>query len=327
MNNFFTRKKIFPLQPSCIAAMIIVVILMSVVFYLLHKSAVIPPQQALIAERFTNDVNPVEQKAMLTLNDGTEILLVDSINGMLATEGTRKTKVTKQKGWLTYDKSPIGDSMLFNTLTVPMASNYKLLLPDGTRVWVNANTTIKYPLSYGRQERKVWLSGEAYFEVADLAGQLPFIVQAQSAPGRVAVRYGKAMLNVNAYEEARSVYVTVLNGDVNISNNTGNISLQAGQGGFVDQGGRLARIDSVSARETIAWKEGLFSFKEARIQQVMEKLARWYNVQVDYNEQINSRFTAVLDINTPLSHSLQLLETAGNIRFRLDGNRVTVMRW
>lgn len=327
MNNFFTRKKIFPLQPSCIAAMIIVVILMSIFCCFLLKRVLIAQQQVAIPERFTNDVIPVEQKAMLTLHDGTVILLLDSVNGMLATDGSRKTRVIKQKGWLSYDKASVGDSMVFNTLTVPIASNYKLLLPDGTRVWVNANTMIKYPLSYGRQERKVWLSGEAYFEVADVAGQQPFVVQAQSAPGKVAVMHGQAMLNINAYEEARSVYVTVLDGEIRINNATEGISLQAGQGGFVDQGGRLARIDSVSARESIAWKEGWYSFKEAHIQQVMEKIACWYNVQVDYNEQINSRFTAVLNMNTPLSHSLQKLETAGDIRFRLEGNKITVTRW
>ncbi|WP_315814103.1 FecR family protein [Paraflavitalea speifideaquila] len=123
--------------------------------------------------RFKNEVLPGGDQAKLTLEDGSVIILMDTVNGVLATEASGRTQVYKENGWLSYFSTDPGDSIYFNTIRIPYKGQYKVILPDGSRVWLNAGSSLRYPVVFGQQERRVELRGEAYFEVTSIPATLP----------------------------------------------------------------------------------------------------------------------------------------------------------
>lgn len=273
-----------------------------------------------VHEQLKNDLAPGGNKAVLTLSDGSSIVLDTVQNGTLALQGN--TEILKSdNGQLAYNssKSPTPE-MLYNTLTTPTGGQYKLVLPDGTTVWLNAASSIRYPTAFTGTERIVTLTGEAYFEVAKNAA-MPFKVEVNELDVEVLGTH----FNINAYGDEPDIKTTLLEGSVKLSNNNANRLLQPGQQGRLNKSGAIAIIENANTEEAVAWKNGLFQFDDADIKTVMRQIARWYDVEVEFKGNINAgKFVGAIPRNSNVSEVFKILELS-NVHFKLDGKKIIVL--
>ncbi|HEY0176031.1 MAG TPA: FecR domain-containing protein, partial [Pedobacter sp.] len=227
-----------------------------------------------IAKKHT-PVLPGGNKAYLTLADGSKIILNDARIGKLATQAG--IQVTKAKdGMLIYrlkDKKTTHTDSPDNTITTPSGGQYQLVLSDGTKVWLNAASSLKFPAHFLKGKREVELTGEAYFEVAKNAAS-PFIVKAADQQVLVLGTH----FNIKAYQDENTVKTSLLEGRVNISLAGQTATLLPGQEALNRHNGQIG-VHEADVEESIAWKKGLFQFNNAGIEEVMKQVARWYNVK------------------------------------------------
>jgi ferric-dicitrate binding protein FerR (iron transport regulator) len=291
------------------------------------------PQKELVTNNKTttltkDDVGPGGNKAILTLGDNSTIVLDNAANGQLAQEGT--TSVMKSKdGLISY--SPTGGSgrgeVSWNTLTTPRGGQYQLVLPDGSKVWLNAASSIKFPAVFTGNERKVEMTGEVYFEVASLrlgTGQkMPFKV---TIPGGAAVEVLGTHFNINAYDDESDIKTTLLEGSVKVSRDATAKILKPGEQVSISQSSDLSQPIPVQTEEVMAWKNGLFHFENVNIKAVMRQISRWYDIEVEYKGAINNE-PLIIEIprNTNLSDVLKVLETTTELQFKVEGKKVIVM--
>lgn len=276
----------------------------------------------------TKDVAPGGNKAILTLGDNSTIVLDNAANGQLAQEGT--TSVMKSKdGLISYSPTDGAGSgkVLWNSLTTPRGGQYQLVLPDGSKVWLNAASSIKFPSVFIGNERKVEMTGEVYFEVAPLrlrSGQkMPFKV---AIPGGAAVEVLGTHFNINAYDDESDIKTTLLEGSVRVSKDATAEILKPGEQVSISQSSNLSQPISVQTEEVMAWKNGLFHFENVDIQTVMRQISRWYDVEVEYKGAINKE-PLIIEIprNTNLSDVLKVLETTTALKLKVEGKKVIVM--
>jgi hypothetical protein len=304
------------------------------------KSTTIPVTAA--AGPYKNDVQPGGRKAMLTLGNGQQIILDSAANGLLAQEGN--ARVRKEGSGLRYE-SAIGNresAITYNTLSTPRGGEYKLILPDGSKVWLNAASSIRYPTAFTGHERKVDLTGEAYFEVAKDAAK-PFHVKTGSQDIEVLGTH----FNVNAYKDEESIKTTLLEGRVKVGSRqwaVGSGEKAEGRGQRVEKEqsvvlkpGEQAELiadsrltihekSNVNIEEVLAWKNGRFLFDNASIESIMKQISRWYNVEVTFaGKPTQEGFTASIPRNVPVSKVLRYLELTTLVHFKIDGNRITVL--
>jgi transmembrane sensor len=269
------------------------------------------------ANPLVNDVAPGQEGAILTLSSGETIVLDNAANGALAQEGA--TEVIKQNGQIVYKGGNAEGAVVYNTMTTPRGRQYNLLLADGTRVWLNAASSITYPTAFTGKERKVRITGEVYFEVAHNAA-LPFEVEKNG----VRVQVLGTHFNVNAYEEESSLNVTLLEGAVRVVSGIHRGEIKPGQQAQVRaEGVRL--VSNVNLEEVMAWKNGTFRFGGTGIETIMRQLSRWYDVEIVYNKKVDEIFYAEIPRNTPLSDVLKALELTGEVRFAIEGKKIIVM--
>lgn len=277
---------------------------------------------------------PGGNKAILTLANGQHIVLDTAGNTTLAQQGA--TKIIKlNNGQLAYQDAAnavAGSATLYNTIATPSGGQYEIILPDGSHVWLNAASSLRFPAAFTGGERKVQLTGEAYFEVAKNAA-MPFRVytadRQHQEHGMVEVL--GTHFNVNAYEDEPSVKTTLLEGKVKVaalSVPNAPVTLSPGkQAAFAYGVGRASQIavNSVDADEVIAWKNGLFNFNDADIRTVMRQLARWYDVEVVYEGSLsNEVFEGEIPRNSTLTEVFKILELSA-VHFKVEGRKVTVM--
>ncbi|MEO7044232.1 MAG: FecR domain-containing protein, partial [Ferruginibacter sp.] len=266
-----------------------VILLLSLVAYLLsnNKSG---PETAKMESRereVKNDVAPGGYKAILTLGNGSKIVLDSAGNGMLASQGNSRI-MKLANGQIAYsssgdlsDGSGSSAKAIFNTLTTPAGGQYELVLPDGSRVWLDASSSITYPAAFIGSQRKVEITGQAYFEVKKNE-MLPFVVQA----GAESIQVLGTHFNVNAYEDEMAVKTTLLEGSVKIVKGATRTIISPGQQMQVFKNGEVRLINNFDVEEAIAWKSGFFSFNKSDLKTVMRQLSRWYNVQIIYQGNI-----------------------------------------
>lgn len=269
------------------------------------------------ANRLVNDVAPGQEGAILTLSTGETIVLDNAANGALAQEGA--TEVIKQNGQIVYKGKDAAAAVVYNTMTTPRGRQYSLLLADGTRVWLNAASSITYPTAFTGKERKVDVTGEVYFEVVHNAG-MPFVVQKDG----VRVQVLGTHFNVNSYNEESSLNVTLLEGAVRVVSGIHRSDIRPGQQAQVREGS-LQLVNNVNLEEVMAWKNGTFRFGGTGIETIMRQLSRWYDVEVVYNKKIDEIFYAEIPRNTPLSDVLKALALTGEVRFAIEGKKIIVM--
>jgi transmembrane sensor len=281
---------------------------------------------------FVKDVDPAGNKATLQLSNGKKITLTDAGNGMLAQDG--KTIINKkQDGELVYEAGSVhpgtGSILSYNTITTPRGGKYQVVLPDGSKVWLNAASALRFPIAFSGKERKVELSGEAYFEVIKDKSK-PFIVALTSVSGEYdgsgEIEVLGTHFNVNAYEEEPKVSTTLLEGSIKFSASAKNKIrnskvLTPGQQAVVNKNANdISIVTTEDPEASIAWVNGKFSFEKTNLTSVMRELSRWYNIQVTYegNVETNTLYTGKVDRMIPLSRLLSNLEKIGDTKFKVE---------
>ena len=269
-----------------------------------------------------DDVKSGGNKAILTLSDGSSILLDSAQNGSLTRQGN--TKVLKiNNGLLAYnaDKSRPGE-IIYNTLTTPRGGQYRVTLSDGTQVWLNAASSITFPTVFSGKERKVEVTGEVYFEVTKNAA-MPFIVK--KVNDDVRVRVLGTHFNVNAYDDESEMRITLLEGAVDVAKGDNHSILKPGeQARIINE--KINVTDHADLDEVMAWKNGRFYFEEADIKTIMRQVEKWYNVEVKYEADIKYSFVAEISRSENVSRLLNILELTRLVHFKIEGNKITVMK-
>lgn len=269
---------------------------------------------------YVNDVKPGSNSATLTLGNGQKIVLNTKPNGQLAVQG--KMVVTKTaNGQLQYQQSVSADNeVMFNTITTNRKEQYKVILADGTSVWLNAASSIKYPTTFTGNSREVSITGEAYFEVAHNAAK-PFRVSSQ---GQIVEVLG-THFNVNSYADEPAAKTTLLEGSVRVTANN-NIKIIAPGEQTVLMGGQLS-VSEANTEEAVAWKNGYFRFNKEAIGSIMRKLSRWYDIDVRFEGGMpDDEFTGTISRFTNISEVLKALEYYKTVHFKVEGRRVTVSK-
>lgn len=307
--------------PFSIAAAILVFVSVGLYFGL-HKA---PVRQISNNRPLRNDIAPGGNKAILTLSNGKKIELNDIHNGLLATEHTTEIKKTAD-GKITYISAGATPeaATLYNTVSTPRGGQFGVVLPDGSKVFLNAASSLRYPTSFNGNERKVELTGEAYFEVAHNAAK-PFKV---SSNGQTVEVLG-THFNINAYNDEATIKTTLLEGAVRISKNGQQAMLKPGdqaQSAFGASDSKIT-ITQVDTENAVAWKNGLFMFDGDKIEHIMRMISRWYNVDVDYNgEKPDDDFGGTVSRFNNVSEVLKTLQLTGKVHFRIENNKIIVSK-
>ncbi|MDF2191405.1 FecR family protein [Paraflavitalea sp. CAU 1676] len=293
------------------------------------------PQDQLVTNHPANDRLPATEGATLTLADGSTVLLDSLTNGNIATQGG--IQVSKQGGQVIYSAPPANNDnnapIAYNTMATPRGRQFQLVLPDGTKVWLNAASSIRYPTAFNGNERRVSITGEAYFEVAKLAGK-PFKVNFSSpAAGPAEVEVLGTHFNINTYSDESASRTTLFEGsvvmrpvDTTSTMPMVGLKLTPGRQAVLHRKNDQPQLQAFDADpgSVLAWKNGRFRFQDATIQHIMRDVSRWYDVDIIYAKTIpEKRFTADLSRQTRLSDFLKVLELSG-FRFTIDAKTLTV---
>lgn len=265
------------------------------------------------------DLNPGENKAILTLSNGKKITLGTTDNGLLTEDGQAKI-YTSEKGALTYIASTETQQVLTNNITTPRGGQYNLTLSDGTNIWLNAASSLTYPSAFQKgKPRIVELSGEGFFEVRHNA-QEPFMVHYGN--GLEAVVLGTSF-NINTYTDEKATYTTLINGSLSVQGPQEKKDLlRPGQQAIVRQG--KTSIISADIEEIIAWKEGWFLFNRLELQAILRQLSRWYNIDFEITGTIgNKQFSGIVSKSNNISEVLKIMENTG-VTFTLRDQKIYV---
>ena len=264
-----------------------------------------------------NQILPGGNKAVLTLSDGTIIDLENTQNGALAIQGN--TKINKSNGVISYSTTNNNSAMLFNIIATPKGGQYKLLLADGTKVWLNAASSLRYPISFDGKKREVELTGEAYFEVASDKTK-PFIVSSKEFKVQVLGTH----FNINAYENEGASRTTLLEGSIRINIPNNSQLLMPGQQARISSLNEINVINHVETDEVVAWKNEIFQFVKSDIHSVMRQIERWYDVEIEYRGNISTHFGGSISRNVTLDQVLNILQQTKKVRFEVEGKKVIV---
>lgn len=270
---------------------------------------------------------PGGNKAVLILANGSTVTLDSTKNGLVAMQGASNV-VKVAGGQLAYARSGTDTSagtvgkttaVFYNTIRTPRGGQYEVTLPDGSRVWLNAATSLRFPTAFTGADRTVELSGEAYFEVARARDQ-PFKVKV----GGMTVDVLGTHFDVMAYDDEESFRTTLLSGAVRVSGGEGSRVLRPGQEASLSLDGREMTVAEADTDQAVAWKNGLFQFESAGLKEVMRQMARWYDVDVHYEGTVERHFSGFIARSASLADVLHQLERAGKTSFTLEGRTVTV---
>lgn len=272
-----------------------------------------------------HDIEPGGNKAILTLADGSRIELDESKNGILVNQGSFNVRKNAD-GVIAYifnaqDKSSKNPTSLpiYNTIETPVGGKYQLILADGTQVWLNSASSLRFPVVFNTDSREVELKGEAYFEVSKDVNR-KFSVRSKNQTVEVLGTH----FNINAYSDESAIRTTLLEGEVRVIelNSKDSKLLKPGEQSIVD---KSIQIENINIQAEIAWKEGYFNFTRADIETVMRQLGRWYGVHAKYEGTLpEHHFSGAISTDLTLLEVLEILEKS-NIHFKLEGKEVTVM--
>lgn len=273
------------------------------------------------AVRLENDIEPGGNKAMLTLADGSTIVLDTASQGNISVQGN--TRVIKlNNGLLSYktsNKQPAKAEEAYNTITTPKGGQYQIVLPDGSRVWLNAVSSLTFPVAFSGNKRSVELRGEAYFEIVRNK-TMPFSVKVNDANIEVL----GTEFNVMAYTDEDAIKATLVDGSVKVTNKHSTTLLLPRQQAAWTPGMEMKVEDNVDIEEVTAWKNGLFLFNNATIQTIMRQAARWYDIEVAYEGSTTERFNGSLPRSVTAATLFKVFESADDVRFTIEGKRVKV---
>jgi transmembrane sensor len=310
------RPKIF-IQSLKYAALVFLTLSAGLYFFVSHKEP-----SAVISKLKTNDIKPGENKAILTFGDGTRVALNNSTNKLLSNKGNIVISQRKE-GKVIYQvsgeaaMSQEGVKTEYNTISTPKAGYYHVILSDGTKVWLNAYSSIRFPTLFTGKERRVEISGEAYFEVTKNKN-MPFRVVSATQTVEVLGTH----FNINAYTDENAVKTTLVEGSVKVIKGTESVLLRPGQQSQNKTTIKVVEIPYIASE--ISWKDGAFYFKDAGIETVMRQAARWYDLEIKYQGDIPvKQFNGKVSRNVKVSAFLAMFNYSG-IKFKVEGRRVTI---
>ncbi|HEX8023455.1 MAG TPA: FecR domain-containing protein [Mucilaginibacter sp.] len=288
-------------------------------YCLLHRKA----QDA--APRISKtDVKPGKNQATLTLANGKKLILNNTLSGKLANEaGVTISK--NSKGELIYTTHESGStkqsSNRINTLATSKGEQYQVILPDGSHVWLNAVSTLKYPVAFTGNERLVELTGEAYFEVAHNKA-MPFKVKTRQQQVEVLGTH----FNINAYTDEKTTATTLLEGSVKVTTASRNQKMIIKPGEQSTVNGDTMNVQEVDTDEAVAWKNGYFLFNDENLAGIMKKVSRWYNVEVEYKDAAMQSlvFSGTVSKYQNVSQVIKTLELTNAVHFKVLDNRIIV---
>lgn len=302
------------------AAAIFIAVGLGTVTYLWVINQDTPQTLANADKQLQTDIPPGGHRAILTLGDGSEIALDSAAIGTLARQkGVQVVKLAN--GQIAYDIRRLsGPEVMWNTMTTPKGGQYQVTLPDGTKVWLNAASSIKFPTAFVGKDRKVQINGEVYFEVAQ-DRQKPFLVDIY---GESLIEVLGTSFSVNAYQNENVMRTTLIEGSVRVSKGQESRILEPGQQAVTSASRGEFKIEDVDIDRAIAWKNGFFNFEDLDTYAVVRQLERWYDINVRYEEPIhNVIFQGQIVRDTNLSDVIELLQKGG-VRCRLEGKTMVV---
>ena len=301
--------------------------------YALHSKTAPQVAQANPAQPTENkaDIPPGSDKAILTLADGSTVTLDSAGKGSLAHQGNASV-IKSGDGQLQYastgDDQTTEKTMVYNILSTPRGGQYRLKLQDGTNVWLNAGSSIRYPTAFLGKERKVEITGEAYFEIAKNTA-MPFRVSVTDpAAGEKSteIEVLGTDFDVNAYKDEADLKTTLIDGAIKITGGTAPVILKPSQQAIVSTGKTIKTVQLENTDETIAWKNGAFAFDDADIPTIMRQISRWYDVDVEYDgngKSSEDHFTGTFSRSTSLAGVLQILHVSG-VRLIADNRKIVI---
>jgi transmembrane sensor len=319
------------------AAAVVGILLAGSVLWVVYHN---PDRSPALVQHFRKDAMPGGERALLTLADGQKITLDSAASGQIAQQGN--TSVQKSStGQLTYNMLKANPTAtLYNTLTTPRGGQYQLRLPDGSHVWLNAASSITYPVSFPTKDREVTITGEAYFEIAKDKSR-PFHVKANG----MEVQVLGTTFNINVYADEPQQQTTLLEGSVrvdvagaqslvgvNTNKNKPSVVLKPGQqvqlivGENANNGNKPFKVvTDADIEETLAWKNGEFVFNRLDMAAILRQVSRWYDLDiVNPAQPVHRTFSGIVSRNSNLSEVMKILEQAG-IRFRIEGKKLILL--
>ena len=308
-----------------ISAAAVLLLISGITFVFLNKAK--PVLKSEFATNKQLDVLPGSDKAILTLADGSKIVLDEHTSANISNKDGLKISRTKE-GQLIYTildqtdvKTP--STISYNTIQTPKGGQYQVILPDGTKVWLNAASSLKYPEVFTGAERRVELTGEAYFEVAKNKAK-PFHVKNHNQDVEVLGTH----FNIDSYLDDNTIKTTLLEGSVRVSNGKSVRILKPGEQAIAEASGAgsIRLVANVDTDDETAWKNGLFQFSNADLKTILNQLERWYDINIDYSSIPDKKYNGMVPRKAKLSEVLKMLEKTGNIKFEIvEGRNLKVL--
>ena len=307
-----------------VAITILGIILSGSIYFLTRK----PPAEIVKAVteplRSPKDIVPGGNNAVLKLSNGTIIILDTAKNGVIAIQGNEKL-IIPDSGKLIYSYATITGSepeeISYNTISTPRAAQYQLILSDGTKVWLNAASSLRYPTTFNGKERSVELTGEGYFEVAKNK-EKTFIVQTYGMQVSVLGTH----FNIMAYEDENAIQTTLLEGAVNVQHDKQIDLLKPGKQAVLRRDNNKLTVSDANINQAVAWKNGYFYFDKTDVNEIMRQVSRWYDLDIIYEAPLpDMKFSGKIERKLPLSGISHLLESS-QIHFRIEGKKFIIMK-
>ena len=302
------------------AAAVLLVIVSGVVFFAQRKTA--PKVVTLPKQDLVKEIPPGGNKAILTLADGATISLDDAQKGDIARDGNAEIVKAGSGGTLVYHAmAGKQEAIAYNTITTPRGGQYQLDLSDGSKVWLNASSSLRFPTTFNGKDRTVELTGEGYFEIARNTA-MPFAITVNG----IRVQVLGTRFNINAYHDEPVIRTTLIDGAVRVVAAEEEMLLKPGQQAVASPGdaGSLKLDPDADLEEVMAWKNEIFNFKNLDIETIMRQISRWYDVEVVYvGKKPEGHFTGMISRNTPALTVLKMLEYGG-VHFTIASKKIVI---
>jgi transmembrane sensor len=314
------RIPLFSRWKIAVAAIFLLVAGASVVWYMSGEKTVTTGQHP-IAQNQQTDVLPGVAKAKLTMGDGRSVELDSIASGQLYDKDG--TLINKEQGILVYDDATSNsETILYNTLSTPRGGEYQLVLPDGSKVWLNAASSLRFPTKFAGAVRTVYLTGEAYFEVTKNAKQ-PFHVEMENG---MQVEVLGTQFNVMAYTDENAIKTTLVEGKVNVKKSGKMVQLRPSQQSVLQRSSQQLSVAEADVSREISWKLGYFEFEDEDLYTVMRQLARWYDLDVVIVPGIpDKHYAGSISRKLTLVKVLQILKLAG-VQYTIEGQKITIKK-
>lgn len=307
--KFSAPKKSTKIWTYAIAASVVITV--GIYIYITQLA----PKKAETIIAVSNDIKPGSDKATLTLEDG-KVISLDLFNR--DSLFNPNVQVYPAQGEIVYAAGN-SSAELYHILSIPRKGQYKVVLPDGTKVWLNSSSSIKFPLAFSGHERRVYVTGESFFEVAKDKDK-PFRV----VVNEVTVEALGTQFNINAYSNEPYLSATLTEGSIKVTNGKNEDILKPGQ--QVQVNPDKSKVINVDTKEVTGWKNDEFVFVDTPIETIMRQVERWYDAEVIFEDQLSVHLNGTIERNVPVSRLLKILEATGHVKFEIQGNKIIVKK-